>query len=204
MGKIYVVWIGRTIGLFDKWKDCKESIQGFPGAKYKAFANRYEATEAYQTGYHNLIPLLKVPEIQLDCKPALAVDGACSGTTMVGEARGVILPSRREVFHIGPVAGATNNIMEYLAIVRAFRWLERQGMRITIYSDSRTALSWIKDPSHECKTTRYPAYGTPLFNELMIAHRWVRTNDHVPEYLELLQKWDTKSLGEIPADFGRK
>lgn len=200
--KYYVVWEGKTPGLFNKWSECLESITGFSGAKYKSFTNRYEAAEAFKAGPQSKI--LRVPPVQLDCKPALAVDGACSGSTLIGEARGVMMPSCREVFHIGPFSGATNNIMEYLAIVRAFRWLERRGMRVPIYSDSQVALTWIKDPSRECKTGHFPSFGTPLFKEITMAQRWVRTKEDISEYIDLLIKWDTKERGEIPADFGRK
>lgn len=200
--KFYVVWVGRELGLFTKWEECKKSIEGFPGAKYKSYTNRYDAANAFKNGL-DVICEIKVPAKQIECKPAIAVDGACSGSTFIGEARGVMLPSRTELFHIGPHDGATNNIMEYLAIVKAFRWLESKGMRLTVYSDSNTAIGWVKSAG-ECKSYRFPSYGTPLFNEIAKAHTWMRTCENLQEYLELLSKWDTKTLGEIPADFGRK
>lgn len=44
--KYYAVLKGRTEGLFDNWKDCEESVKGYPGAEFKAF-NTQEEAEAY-------------------------------------------------------------------------------------------------------------------------------------------------------------
>lgn len=43
--KFYAVIIGRKVGIFNNWPECKESIQGFPNAKYKGFATIEEAKE---------------------------------------------------------------------------------------------------------------------------------------------------------------
>lgn len=63
---------------------------------------------------------------------------------------------------------------------------------ITIYTDSKTALSWItKQP----KTANEKDY-------------IVKISNIINEYLKAgglkIQKWDTQEWGEIPADFGRK
>ena len=36
--KIYAVAVGRKVGIFNNWEECKESIVGYPGAKYKSFS----------------------------------------------------------------------------------------------------------------------------------------------------------------------
>ena len=38
--KYYAVKAGRTIGVFDSWAACQESINGFPGADFKSFSTR--------------------------------------------------------------------------------------------------------------------------------------------------------------------
>lgn len=43
--KFYAVRKGKTKGLFTSWLDCKNSIDGFPGAEYKGFVTREEAEE---------------------------------------------------------------------------------------------------------------------------------------------------------------
>jgi viroplasmin and RNaseH domain-containing protein len=41
----YAVKVGRKIGVFDTWAECKKSIDGFPHAKYQGFATIEEANE---------------------------------------------------------------------------------------------------------------------------------------------------------------
>lgn len=43
--KIYAVKKGKQIGLFYNWDECKKSIDGYPGAKYKGFYTEEEAKE---------------------------------------------------------------------------------------------------------------------------------------------------------------
>jgi ribonuclease HI len=45
--KYYVVWKGKTIGIFNDWILCKESIRGYRGAIYKGFKTLSEAEEAF-------------------------------------------------------------------------------------------------------------------------------------------------------------
>ena len=80
---------------------------------------------------------------------ALAVDAACSGNPGKMEYRGVDLATGAQVFHYGPVFG-TNNIGEFLAIVHALALMEQKGVRKTIYSDSFTAITWVR--KMQCKT----------------------------------------------------
>jgi ribonuclease HI len=45
--KYYVVWVGRHTGVFDDWATTHQSVDKFAGAKYKAFATRTEAEQAF-------------------------------------------------------------------------------------------------------------------------------------------------------------
>ena len=70
---------------------------------------------------------------------------------------------------------------------------------VAIYSDSRTAMSWVKN--QKVKTTLKRDHT----NELMFSHvdralKWLNNNN----FTNPIFKWDTKNWGEIPADFGRK
>lgn len=42
--KYYAVKKGKKIGIFTEWAECKASVEGFPGAEYKGFATREEAS----------------------------------------------------------------------------------------------------------------------------------------------------------------
>lgn len=136
------------------------------------------------------------PEVTAD---ALAVDAACAGNPGKMEYRGVYLKTGQVVFHYGPVYG-TNNIGEFLAIVHALALLKQKGTPLTIYSDSRNALLWVK--KKKCRTTlARNARTEQLFQMIERAERWLAANT----YNEMpLRKWETDKWGEIPADFGRK
>lgn len=43
MAKYYAVKVGKKTGIFDNWDECKESVNGFPGALYKSFKDISEA-----------------------------------------------------------------------------------------------------------------------------------------------------------------
>ena len=124
----------------------------------------------------------------------IAVDAACSGNPGIMEYRGILISTGEEVFHFGPMYG-TNNIGECLALCYA---LKQYDNVIPIYTDSKTALAWVRDGKHKSTLKRTPeteALYTLLENSLEDI-----------EYITLdnLHKWDTKNWGEIPADFGRK
>ena len=129
---------------------------------------------------------------------ALCVDAACSGNPGPMEYRGVHLPSGRQVFHFGPIPG-TNNIGEFLAIVHALALMKQKGIRMTIYSDSHTAQTWVHN--RKAKTTLKRTDKTAQALDLVArAEKWLRENSvDVP-----IEKWNTEEWGEIPADFGRK
>jgi ribonuclease HI len=130
---------------------------------------------------------------------AIAVDAACSGNPGPMEYRGIDLRTGQQVFHFGPVHG-TNNIGEFLAIVHALAMLKQQGREdVTIYSDSRNALTWLKKKTCKTKLERN-AKTEYLHGVIARAENWLRTHT----YRNPILKWETDRWGEIPADFGRK
>lgn len=141
---------------------------------------------------------------------ALAVDAACSGNPGPMEYRGVLLHSEtpedpstfravKDVFHYGPVHG-TNNIGEFLAIVHALALMKQKDITMTIYSDSMTAQTWMRN--RKCKTTLPRTPETEELYQLIVrAETWLRNNQPLSTPVV---KWNTEELGEIPADFGRK
>lgn len=131
--------------------------------------------------------------------PALAVDAACSGNPGVMEFRGVIADTGTEVFHRGPFPQGTNNIGEFLALVLGLAYLKQNNLTWNIYTDSVTALAWLRQ--RKCKT-KLPRteLNEPLFQMIAKAEAWLRANT----YTTRIYKWDTDKWGEIPADFGRK
>ena len=60
-------------------------------------------------------------------KMALTVDAAYSSSTGKGECRAVLVPCGREMWRAGPWGDTTNNIMEYIALVKGLRWDRQEG-----------------------------------------------------------------------------
>lgn len=209
--KFYVVWEGRAPGVYDSWEECEAQVTGFPGAKYKSFPSQADAVAAFRgenqssldifrlIGSHkpDIINYSAFPDIRLD---AMAVDGACAKNPGPMEYRGVMVATGEEIFHVGPVAGGTNNIGEYIALIHAAALLARRGDLTTpIYTDSRTALSWLRR-GHSNTTVKPTAANTQVIELLRRADAWLATHHiHNP-----ILKWNTDLWGEIPADFGRK
>jgi ribonuclease HI len=127
------------------------------------------------------------------------VDAACSGSPGRLEYRGVDLRSGKEVFRKGPYENGTNNVGEFLAIVHALAMLEGQGSVLPVYSDSETAIAWVK--AKKCNTDlAADETNAPLFELINRAEDWLAEHKTANPVL----KWDTKAWGEIPADFNRK
>lgn len=206
--KFYVVWEGRKPGIYTAWDDAETQVAGFAGAKFKSFATRHEAEQAYAANYWQFAgkdtKTLKKSREELERLgvrfDGIAVDAACAGVPGPVEYRGVSLASGEVVFHKGPYEDGTNNIGEFLALVHALAMLEQQGKPdVPIYSDSKTALAWVRD--RKCRTRHERSSGNEeLFRLVDRAEAWLSSN---PVRNPLL-KWETEEWGEVPADFGRK
>ena len=209
--KFYVVWDWRAPGIYDSWEEARLQIEGFPNARYRAYGSQEEATRAFRGDARQEMALYRqmaarkaeavnyaAMNIRSD---AIAVDGACSRNPGPMEYRGVSVGTGKEIFRVGPVANATNNIGEYLAIIHAAALLKQRGDFTTpIYSDSRTALAWIRAGHHRSKIV--PNAGNARACDLLRrADAWLAANGPIRNPL---LKWDTENWGEIPADFGRK
>lgn len=208
--KYYVVWAGVAPGIYDSWTDCQLQTKGYEGARFKSFDTREEAERAFASSPYDYIgPKSSTGQIQKPSRTdgllppevvenSLAVDAACSGNPGQMEYRGVHVASRQQVFHYGPVYG-TNNIGEFLAIVHGLALLKQKELDMPIYSDSRNAISWVKQKRCKTKLPREPRTEA-LFQLIERAEKWLRENTYTTPIL----KWETEKWGEVPADFGRK
>ena len=207
--KYYTVWKGHHTGVFETWDDCKAQIKDFQGAQYKSFSSFEAAKKALKGNYKDYIGKNKKFKSELTNEQlkkigqpnynSISVDAASSGNPGKMEYRGVDTKSKKELFKQGPFEEGTNNIGEFLAIVHGLAFLKQNTSNRIIYTDSRTALSWVKKKT--CNTKLERADKTKSLFELVDrAVNWLKTND----YNTVIVKWETKAWGEIPADFGRK
>jgi ribonuclease HI len=203
--KYYVVWSGLTTGIFDTWEDCKEQVTGYEGAQYKSFSDKGEAERAFAKSYWEIAQLKgkkNLHELDSKDKPILnsiSVDAACSGNPGTLEFRGVFTDTETELFKRGPYEMGTVNIGEFLAIILALAWLKKHKLEYPIYSDSKTAIAWVRKRNANTKLERSEK-NKELFKALDDAVLWLKKNPVTTKIL----KWETKIWGEIPADYGRK
>lgn len=204
--KYYVVWKGRKTGVFTTWQECSAQVTGFNGAEYKSFENLEAAEIAFKSAYEEYkgirVPTLSPAMLEIIGKPiedSYCVDASCIGYPGPMEYKCVHTTTQQEIFHQGPFENGSNNIGEFLAIVHALALFKKRDISLPIYTDSETALTWVKNK--KCKT-KLPQddKNTPIFDLITRAEDWLNKN----EYTNKLLKWDTNAWGEIPADYGRK
>ena len=207
--KYYTVWKGKRTGVFETWDDCKSQISNFEGAQYKSFPTFELAKIALKGNYKDYIGKTKtfssglseskLKQIGQPNYNSIAVDAASSGNPGIMEYRGVDTQSQKQLFHKGPFEQGTNNVGEFLALVHGLAFLKQNNSNQILYTDSRTAMSWIKKKQCNTKLQRTEA-NAALFTLVDRAVEWLKNNS----YTTVIVKWETKAWGEIPADFGRK
>ena len=219
--KFYVVWKGRTPGVYDNWEACKQEIDGFAGALYKGFPDQASAEAAFAKGFAGFekvesgkwrVDSCLFSTFHFPLSTFIAVDAACSGNPGKMEYQGVFVdagtqpPTTVQLFKSPVFENGTNNIGEFLAIVHALAWMKQKRVQYPLYSDSVNAQKWVREK--HCKTKLQPndqnAY---LFELIERAEKWLHENDAWLKENALavpVLKWKTDQWGEIPADFGRK
>ena len=201
--KFYVVWKGRETGVFQTWDACEKQVKGFETARFKSYESEREAQAAFSAGPP---PFSRKAAVAKRTDPShqpilnsIAVDAACSGNPGVLEYQGVATSTGQKLFHMGPFPQGTVNIGEFLAIVHGLGYLKQRNLDLPIYTDSKTALKWLKDKK---SNTKLPpnSKNAELMALLARAEFWLQNNT----WNNAVLKWDTANWGEIPADFGRK
>lgn len=129
-------------------------------------------------------------------KNGIAVDAWCQGNPGKGGYKAVDIKTKEILFEWS-CKYTTNNLVEFIAICHAMMWRDKHRPNEPIWSDSMTAMAWVK---HKATKTKIDFTKAP---DLKIRH------DRCLEYLSnkdanRIHKWATKQWGEIPADFGRK
>ena len=204
----YTVWKGKNPGVYDTWEACKQQIDGEKGPLYKAFPSLEMAKKALSESPWSYIGKKAVqgsmiipshPTVGKPVLDSICVDAACSGNPGVLEYRGVDTKSGVQLFHQGPFPEGTVNLGEFLGVVHALAYLKQQDCDWPVYSDSKTAIVWVRNKAIKTMLQRN-AKNEELFNLVDRALQWIKVN----KWSNKILKWETEYWGEIPADFGRK
>src|SRR5699024_10014765 len=142
--KYYVVWAGRTPGIYTNWADCQEQTNNYPQAKFKSYQNREEAEKAFHegpgshwgkgsivekrpaNGKKNAGKSSSATSNEIDYD-SISVDVGTRGNPGPVEYQGVDTKTGKVIFSHGPISKGTNNIGEFLAIVHALAYLNKIG-----------------------------------------------------------------------------
>lgn len=181
---------------FDKWKPCQAFVQGkvvayAGGVDREAAMKKLLATREWQLE-KNKKGAAKTKAVGAVPTEGLTADAGTHGNPgpceyQVTDIRGKVLAHKHLGVH-------TNNFAELAGIKGMIEVAAERGETI-LWTDSKIAMGWIKSKKLG-PTVREPE----LIMELIYA-----INDLLKKYPQMeLRKWETKSWGEIPSDFGRK
>lgn len=201
MSKHYAVIEGRNPGVYDNWFECKKQVDGYSSAVFKSYPSKKQAVEAYNAQSINKSkPIDTTVENEASYDPkSLSVDASCLGNPGVTEYQGVVTGTGFKLFDSKVYPKGTNNIGEFLAIVDAIKYLINKGYDYPIYTDSKTAMAWIRNK--KIKTSLVKTEETEeLFNDIDKAIEFLNNSTYQPD----IRKWQTIHWGESKADFGRK
>lgn len=150
--KFYAVAVGKNIGIYTDWNECKKQINGVPGAQFKSFFTRADAENYLKARLNKDVSNNnQIDELPLFNKTKMYTDGSYKDNK--GGYGIKIIYSDGEVVEdygklpIGPNGEKpTNQRAELYAIKRG---LEITEGNLVIYSDSMYAIKcmteWIKD-----------------------------------------------------------
>lgn len=195
--KIYAVHVGVITGVYDTWDECREQVIGYPGAIYQSF-NALERELAEQ--YVKSGSIWETEEPKDYVKDSISVDAACSGNPGEMEYQLVHTDTGNKLYCSPIYPVGTNNLGEFLAVVKALRYLQENNDSDTIiYTDSVSAIAWVRNGkvNSMLKQNKDTAQ---LWRAIDEALDWLLRNN----YKNPIIKWETRLWGESKADFGRK
>lgn len=143
---------GKVPSIYTSWAECKEAVDGYPGAIFKGFPTKEEAL-AFLSGKESPKPLPPKPKkakplpLELEDKilsgeqlPEVTIytDGGCLYNPGGPGGYGVVLrfPDGKVEELSGGLANTTNNRMEMLAAIKALESLPVKS-RVTLHTDSQ-------------------------------------------------------------------
>ena len=136
MKKIYAVADGRQTGLFNSWAECEKAVRGYPGAKFKGFADKQSALAWLKGFSSDQSAATVIPPNDADY--VIFTDGSCLKNPGAGGWAAIIIEAATGKTHElkGGEANTTNNRMEMSAAVNALA-ATAENARIILYTDSQ-------------------------------------------------------------------
>lgn len=195
--KHYVVWKGRTKGIFDNWEQCKKSIQGFKGSKYKSYANYDTAVENFVlvNNKNKKIHKRTTDPSMIKQKPN---DGILVKSEYMSELDSVKydcvdIKSSKTIASKKGLINSGKNIGQFLAVVDSLKYNKANGLNQSIYVESKKVLHWIRIKKALTKLEKNNV-NKESFELIKDAEKWLDQNT---VEMSKLHKWETKEWGDI-------
>lgn len=154
--KYYVVWAGRTPGIYDNWPEAQRQVKGHPGARFKGFPSKAEAEEAFGSAApvkpktSGTKAAAKAPQVSTASSADVAIycDGACSGNPgPCGTGIAIYQTGALHQLWFGLYRPAgTNNIAEILGLHHAMVFAKSfvdAGQSVILYTDSQYTIDCV-------------------------------------------------------------
>jgi ribonuclease HI len=176
--KFYVVWVGKQPGIYTTWSEAEQQVKGFPKAKFKSFASKPLAQEAYAQGITSSTSkrttskkLAKKTESShvLTADVDIFCDGACDPNP--GKAgTGIAIYKQQKVDQLwyglyNPKG--TNNTAELLGLYHSLMIAKdelKKDQSITIHCDSKYSIDCITKWAFGWKTKGWKKTGGEIKN----------------------------------------
>lgn len=200
MSKYYAVIRGRKPGVYGSWEECKLQTDKFTGSLYKSYGTKKEAEEAFaRKSIDENIEDDEVKELTYEGN-SISVDGSTRNNTGLTEYQGVRTDTGEKLFGSKLYKSGTNNLAEFIALVVGIRYLDKKGLNIPIYTDSMTAMAWLRNKKVNTDL-KVNEDTKEILEDVKVAEGYIKGVD-IGKYD--VRKWETKDWGESKADFGRK
>lgn len=163
----YAVAAGRNTGIFTTWAECKDSVNGFKGAKYKKFATVAEAEEFIAAFGSQVAAAATTEENAPAREPDFYVytDGACANNGKPNAVAGIGIffgdgDPRNVSAKLAAYEKQTNNVAELTAILRTWDIIKddvSKGQCIGVVTDSEYAIKCMTTYGAKCAAKNWAA-----------------------------------------------
>lgn len=122
---------------------------------------------------------------------SIYVDAKYNSIQKNTEYYGLHVKTRQILFRKSPMPNGTQDIGDFLAIVHALAYLKNKASGLPIYSNSETAILWVKNKSIQANIEQH--CNSQVISDLVVrALNWLKNNS----YPNALLIWDTHNWGK--------
>jgi ribonuclease HI len=200
----YAVASGRKVGIFTTWDECKKSIDGYSGAKFKKFTNIEEAK--FFMG-NDTQPIGKSKQ-EKAIDYYVYTDGSCYNNGGLDPIAGIGIyfgenDERNSALRLEGKK-ITNNVAELMALITLYNIIHNdiiEGKRICIVTDSLYSIRCATTYGEKCdkKNWKYDIPNKKLVRKLYLLYR-DKENVSFQHIMAHTMNTDIHSVGNMNAD----